>query len=1333
MIPHRIRLSVNRPALRRLVLGAALIWAAGPLQAKLADQPISAIGFQPANVLLSLSVEWPTGNVQAYNDEVNGTGCIGRINSRSVCYFEPAERAARINAANAANPAYTPVLSMPYLGYFDPYQCYEYQDLADTVNDHFKPTRYADGFDMTRRHDSQPAGSTARCPGSGEWSGNFLNWATMQTIDIFRWTMTGGDRQADDVDFTVLEKARHDGQGGTAQFPIKHVGLEFSNGLGTVPMVLPSDVAGVATDTAELFIEISGRNTMMRVSSSADLSNPVDYYVRARVCDSAHPETVTTCAIYGESPNLSHKPIGLIQENADVVRFGAFGYLLDNSNLRDGGVMRARMKFVGPTRPVLDTETSVANDAAEWLDADGRFVANPDPVDAAATAGVTQSGVIRYLNRFGRLNGYKSIDPVSELYYEGLRYFKNIGPTPEYSTLTGNAAAQAKMIDGFPIITDWDDPIEPPPGFSAATEWCPKNFVIGISDTNTHKDKRLPGNTSVVNESAAEPSNPDGSLNVSTLLNEIVAAELANEGVALLRSNGQPLTPGEANCCNGSAYLASLAYYAHTRDIRPDDATKIHTKGKQTLRTFYIDVREAGSWGTGVSRTAPQRRTQLWLAAKFGGFDDRDKDGQLTAADATADLNGDGVIDVLDAWDQDGDDLPDTYFEASSAEAMVNGLRTAFAAIRLEIATNAAVGVAGSKSQLQTDTGLYQSNYDPTYWSGDIEAYEYQGINDSTGDVNITPVWSAAERIAAQNWNGQRRIVTMERDAKVRAADAPAPEAIAFRWAQLTAWQKTQLEEQAVLQYLRGRQDDARFRVRLRSGGEGQPQVPAVLGDVVDSSPRYVGAPSSRLSDLYNPGYADFIIDKKDRIPMIYVGANDGMLHAIDGRVDHSDGGKEIWAYVPSALFAGITAPEVDGLLALSKRNYLHRYYVNATPTIGDVDFKNTSTDTSGGDWRTLLVGGLGKGGRAFYALDVTDGASVNNEVEAAGNVLWEFEDPDMGYSYGKPQIVKTRRWGWVVLLTSGYENIPATGSTGDGLPFLYVVDAKTGALLQKIAISGSGGTVDHPAGLAEVTAYAPNGADGTITEVYGGDMLGNLWRFDFTSDSADVPAPILMAKLKDSTNQAQPITTGPIVRIAPVSRKRYVFVGTGRYLDVSDAFDFSSQSFYALIDGTRNLAFADDSTELATPYTRARLVANSDLLTGVSVPADKYGWYHDLSDTGERIVVDPQDTDVGKISWLGSIPNSLGLCTGEGSSHVYVTSFETGQSQLVKDTATGPERIASVDPGTTGVGLQLVRVGNNIRALVTGSRKSLKVTQGYLQYQRPRTLNWREITDPAD
>ena len=110
---------------------------------------------------------------------------------------------------------------------------------------------------------------------------------------------------------------------------------------------------------------------------------------------------------------------------------------------------------------------------------------------------------------------------------------------------------------------------------------------------------------------------------------------------------------------------------------------------------------------------------------------------------------------------------------------------------------------------------------------------------------------------------------------------------------------------------------------------------------------------------------------------MVYQAANDGMLHAFDAAT-----GAESWAYVPGLVFPGLSE--------LASPNYQHRFYVDGTPTVGDVDFNNAGGSTGTPDWHTILVGGLRQGGKGYYALDVTS-PDAADETTAAGKVLWEF------------------------------------------------------------------------------------------------------------------------------------------------------------------------------------------------------------------------------------------------------------------------------------------------------------------------------------------------------
>ena len=149
------------------------------------------------------------------------------------------------------------------------------------------------------------------------------------------------------------------------------------------------------------------------------------------------------------------------------------------------------------------------------------------------------------------------------------------------------------------------------------------------------------------------------------------------------------------------------------------------------------------------------------------------------------------------------------------------------------------------------------------------------------------------------------------------------------------------------------------------------------------------------------------------------------------------------------------------------------------------------------------MIGGLGKGGKSFYALDITDPANMTSESAVAGKVLWEFTDPTMGYSYGTPVVVKTLKYGWVAILTSGYDN-------ADGFGYLYFVNPSTGALLEKVQ------TPSPSIGLTQASAFVKDFSDETADSVYVGDLNGQLWRFDLTGTTGLYPQPVLLATATD-------------------------------------------------------------------------------------------------------------------------------------------------------------------------------------------------------------------------
>ncbi|MFH2135741.1 MAG: PilC/PilY family type IV pilus protein [Pseudomonadota bacterium] len=446
-----------------------------------------------------------------------------------------------------------------------------------------------------------------------------------------------------------------------------------------------------------------------------------------------------------------------------------------------------------------------------------------------------------------------------------------------------------------------------------------------------------------------------------------------------------------------------------------------------------------------------------------------------------------------------------------------------------------------------------------------------------------------------------------------------------------------------------------------------------LLGDIVNSESDYVkGAVSPFYED---PGHAAYKTAVTDRQDMVFVGANDGMLHAIygsDGRMDTTTGltvasggisvtgGDEAWAYIPTEV--------MPNLYKLASKDYSnsdikHQYYVDGSPVTADICISNCTSAVSA-VWKTILVGGLNAGGAEYYALDITNPAQPK--------ALWEFTDSNLGYTFGNPKVVKLKTGQWVVLLTSGYNN-----TAGDGKGYLYILDAYTGTLVRTIGTGAGDPTTPSNLGKLDARLATP-GIDATATVVYAGDMLGNLWRFDINGDlGATGYDAQLIATLKDPLGDPQPITTKPLLSL--VGTTLVVYIGTGRYLGSADQTDTQQQSFYAIKDtfpsGTtpsvaihgvpRSGGFvAQTHTSTTCPVgTSPDVCTTGETVTissnnAVNFASDN-GWYFDFLASGERVNVDPAIKN-GVLVINANAPNSSSCSVG-GNGFQYQLSYSTG------------------------------------------------------------------------
>lgn len=510
-----------------------------------------------------------------------------------------------------------------------------------------------------------------------------------------------------------------------------------------------------------------------------------------------------------------------------------------------------------------------------------------------------------------------------------------------------------------------------------------------------------------------------------------------------------------------------------------------------------------------------------------------------------------------------------------------------------------------------------------------------------------------------------------------------------------------------------------------------------VLGDALESQPTFASKPVFSYPDTSYPGYAKYKEDQKLRAGTVFLGANDGMMHAFA-----TSEGTERWAYVPSMVLPNLWK------LASNSYDINHTNFVNGSPTISDVCVASCTNATLA-DWRTILVGGLNGGGRGYYALDITnpDLPVLLWELTPVINGTGTVKDEDVGYSFGKPIITRKEDGTWVVVVTSGYNNTTGTG-IGVGKGYLYVLKATDGTIISKLTTGEGDNTT--PSGLAKVVGWNNDPAGNSVGFIYGGDLLGNLWRFDINSSNAAVGTSAVgngdvmkMAILKDASGVGQPITTTPV--LGTIAGKRVVFVGTGKYLEVADLTTTQQQTQYAITDekptntvgnsyALDNPAGSPRSSAVLVKQTISTSTATADrTVTPNSTPPNFYtgrGWYVDFpavasGKPAERVNIDSQLV-LGTLIVPTIVPENS-ICSPGGSSWLNFFDFATGAAVL-------PGIVVSRSYNSPIVGFNIVYIDGKPKVSVVTSANPTPELDPNVPFSDPnapfkgkRTL-WREL-----
>jgi type IV pilus assembly protein PilY1 len=549
----------------------------------------------------------------------------------------------------------------------------------------------------------------------------------------------------------------------------------------------------------------------------------------------------------------------------------------------------------------------------------------------------------------------------------------------------------------------------------------------------------------------------------------------------------------------------------------------------------------------------------------------------------------------------------------------------------------------------------------------------------------------------------------------------------------------------------------------------------SLLGDIVNAQPAYVKASPFSYNIGANAGKDPYYQEYKQstdgttgtRKGTVFAAANDGMLHAFEtdpdnnpyyqtagiatastaddtftGTLDTSPTageGSERWAYIPTMVAPNLKALAETPLL------FVHKYYTDGSPTVGDVCFGHSTATpcASQNNWHTILVAGLNAGGRGYYALDITDpdnpkglwefkggtGTTCLTDIQANSGTF--KEDCNLGLSFGTPIIAKRKYDGkWVVMVTSGHNNV----NPGDGQGYLYLLDAQTGTILQRIGtgvgcdganttLPCTSGTID-PSGLSKLNAWVDNASfDNTALAAYAGDLKGNLWRFQLDPSETGYGMAYKLATLVDSGGNPQPVTTKP--ELGEVSNFRVVYVGTGRLLGTTDMSTTDQQTVWAIRDDLTNTAInlrggdlVQQTLSTLSPTTR----------TATANPVDftvNKGWYVDLPDSGERINVDPV-LQLGTLVFPSNVPTT-DACVAGGYGWINFFDFRTGSFVPGATLNTASNRIAA----SLVVGINVVQLpGGAVKTIVT-TADNQQITQE-TPVSPPavsgKRVSWREL-----
>jgi type IV pilus assembly protein PilY1 len=585
------------------------------------------------------------------------------------------------------------------------------------------------------------------------------------------------------------------------------------------------------------------------------------------------------------------------------------------------------------------------------------------------------------------------------------------------------------------------------------------------------------------------------------------------------------------------------------------------------------------------------------------------------------------------------------YYQANGSDALSDALNAALNDINSKAGSGG--GGAASSTTLQAGTRFYQTLYDPTDWHGTIRAYS---LDATTGALGTQLLWNTDTTITTSatapvyesyNTNGNGSVIPLSFTNFSAAQQLVLTNSVPTTPAGITGAD--------LVQWTKGINKTG---LRTRT---------LILGDIINSPLATAFPGAQTATDLQgDSSYTGYLAFKAANMnSSLLANGNDGFVHVVN-----ADNGTQRYAYMPSLVL-----PSISTIAATDYGVSKHKFTVDGQISVFDTQ------KSAGGAWQTMAIGGLGAGGKSFYALQLFDD-SGSNTIKA----LWEIRAPDtntpandfndLGFAYSKPEVARMAGGAGIVVVGNGYGSFNGTAA-------LFVLNAQTGALIKKITVPVASGETDN--GLSSVKLLV--NSQNIVQAAYAGDLKGHLWKFDLSAASPTAwgvafgGKPLFTAPRGavtttvngvTTTSNQQPITVQPLLLDHPLNGK-LVYFGTGKFNETADKTTTAQQDFYAVWDGnagTGGIVEADLQQQLIGG---AVISGGSTYYTSSNNDVDwatKKGWYLPLATAapylGERIIY-PAQTSRGRIIFTTAAVNSSDPCESTGTGRLFELDAATG------------------------------------------------------------------------